>query len=604
MASIFDNFSTLNMTPQEIKQLQLRQAAGGLMGTLEGEYIPRAEGIEDRASRPRLGVDPVAEQYGSRVDPNAKSGTMYGGRNGGPVSEDIDAARTKPSAATRWTPDGMPHPEDAPMRGSDFKGVPESRPLMEAADEVGKLAKFGRVASKALGPVGVLVDAASADEAVAPELTPEQEQEMARMAVSNMAPQVRQDAVDFAGGVADRAVNQAMGRGNPIDLRDPQAPRSNLFDQSRSPRQETVPDQPAVEETPVGPAVAANPQTAPQRVASQIQQREAAQQQIAQATTQQLSEGSLTRPAAAEAVVQADAQRKGVTLTPEQTKTAVASELESMKSMDNSQLGNYLSYALIAGGLIASFVDKSGETGQMFAQSFNKQLDRNLVEGQARRKEAAAKAKMEYEMAKDERDYGQKERDLQRKVGDSESRRAYQQEQTEIDREGLQIRRQGQAQSAAYNAARLAQGERGQDRADARAAQQQANWEKMFGFKEAESQARLQQGEERLRQADEANLIAATRAQAAANKGPGMTTKDAEAAIEATADAQGVKLDKAVVKAAGQQLRQHASNNAKAVQDNPTGIINQILQGSQYQVEPGYPRPFWFDKSPSVNLKQ
>ncbi len=601
MASIFDNFSTLNMTPQEIKALQLRQAAGGLMGTLEGEYIPRAEGIEDSTSRPRLGADPVAEQYGSRVDPNAKSGTMYGGRNGGPVSEDIDAARTKPSAATRWTPDGMPHPEDAPMRGSDFKGVPESRPLMQAADEVGKLAKFGRIAGKALGPVGVLMDVANPESVGDAELTPEQEQEMARVAVSNMAPQVRQDAVDFAQGVSDRAVNQAMGRGNPIDLRDPQAPRSNLFDQSRSPR---VPEQPAVEETPVGPAAMANPQTEPQKVAAGIQQREAAQQQIAQVTTQQLSDGTLTRPKAAEAVVQADAQRKGVTLTPDQTKEAVAGELESMKSMDNSQLGKYLSYALIAGGLIASFVDKSGEAGQAFNQGFQKQMDRNLVEGQARRKEEAAKAKLKYEMAKDERDYGQKERDLQRKVGDSESLREYRNTQTDIDREGLQIRRQGQAQTAAYQNARLAQTAAGQDRADARAAQQQDNWEKMFGFKEAESQARMRQGEERLRQGDEANLIAARRVQAAANKGPGMTTKDAEDAVEATADAQGVKLDKAVVKAAAQQLRQHASNNAQAVQSNPTGIINQILQGSQYQATPGQPRPFWFDKAPSVNLKQ
>ena len=64
----------------------------------------------------------------------------------------------------------------------------------------------------------------------------------------------------------------------------------------------------------------------------------------------------MSRPSLAEAIVEADAQRAGEQLTPpEQSKQAVQQELTSMKTMDNKDLSKYVSYALIAGGVLASF---------------------------------------------------------------------------------------------------------------------------------------------------------------------------------------------------------------------------------------------------------
>ena len=571
MAGIFDNFSTLNLTPEERKALQAQAKGGALRGALEGEYLGRATGIANDV--PLLEADPVSTQAQSRVGPERAARTFYANTAG-------DVGTSVP-------------------KGSGTSGV------YSVAEEAAPKAARGilRTAGKALGPAGILLDLANPEAVGDAELTPAQQQAMAEQAVGNMAPQLRADAVNFAQGVSDRAVNQAMGRGNPIDLRDPQAPRSNLY--------EPLPEQPVAVETPVGPAASAAPQTEPQRVVAQQQQQEAVRQQVEDSAVTALSEGQLTRPQAAEAVVKADAQRAGVTLTPDQTKAAVADELGSMKSMDNSQLGRYISYAAIAGGLIASFMDKSGQTSQLFASSMNKEMDRQLARGQAEKKAQAKAAELKAEQANKDREFGLKEKDFGRKVKADENLAEYRGDQTDIAREGNEIRRSTAANTAAYQQQSLGLRREGMAQRAAQNAQQQSNWDKMFGFREAEAareqgntEARLQQGQQRIRQGDEANLIAAKRAQDAANKGPTMSAKEAEEAIKATAKAQGVDLDKAVLKNAAQQLRQHAANNAKAVQSNPSGVINQILQGPGYTVNPGQKRSLWFDKDPSVTLKK
>src|SRR5690606_18338678 len=125
-----------------------------------------------------------------------------------------------------------------------------------------------------------------------------------------------------------------------------------------------------------GEAPQAPPQ-APTPDPEQQKQIEIQRQTVETGALKGLETGQVSRPGLAEAIVDADAQRAGEQLTPEQSKQAVQQELVSMKSMDNNELSKYVSYALIAGGVLASFLDKSGKSADMFHDSFNRQLDRN-----------------------------------------------------------------------------------------------------------------------------------------------------------------------------------------------------------------------------------
>lgn len=579
MAGIFDNLSTLNLTPEELKALQLKQAGGDLVRSVEGEYIPRPEGIE--SDRPRIGADPVSTQEQSRVGPKQAGRTFYANTAG-------DVGTSVPKGAGT---SGVYSAAEEAVGGAGGKGV-------------GLLGKLGRVGSKALGPAGVLLDFANPEELGDGELTPEQQAEQARGAVQNMGQEKAAQAVDFAGGVADRAVNRAMGRPG-VSLEDPNA-------QAQLPPEveQAALAQPATKDTPVGPAAPAQPVNPEQQVAAQTAQQETVRQATEQASVQALTSGQLTRPKAAEAVVQADAKRAGVELTPEQSKKAVQEELTNMKSMDNSQLGKYLSYAAIAGGLIASFMDKSGAAGAAFAGSFNKQLDRNMTTGMAQQKAAAAKAKFEAEQ-KLERDKLQRtDRSLDIREKGVEQTGEYQQGQLELGGERNQISREGQASTNAYRGASLGLRQQAMQQRQQEAARDQANWEKMFGFRETEAQrdqrneeARIGQGAERVRQGNENVLINAKRAASgAAGKGIDITAKDAREAIKATAEAQGVDLDKAVLENAAQQFRARVKNDPKAAQSNTAGIINDILNGEQFKATPGKKGLIW-DSDASIKLK-
>lgn len=121
------------------------------------------------------------------------------------------------------------------------------------------------------------------------------------------------------------------------------------------------------------------PQQAPQQ--PEPRQVEAQRQTIEQGTKAGLASGQVKVSELADGIVQADAKRAGVDLSPEEHKSAVAEEVKALKTMDTSDMARYVSYALVAGGIIASALDKSGRTGQMFHESFNKQLDRNLASG-------------------------------------------------------------------------------------------------------------------------------------------------------------------------------------------------------------------------------
>ena len=184
---------------------------------------------------------------------------------------------------------------------------------------------------------------------------------------------------------------------------------------------------PPVQEQEVAPqALPQVPEPAPEQ---QQQQIEIQRQTVEIGALKGLETGQVSRPSLAEAIVEADAQRAGEQLTPEQSKQAVQQELTSMKTMDNKDLSKYVSYALIAGGVLASFMDKSGKAEGMFHDSFNRQLDR----GEEAKAQAAAAEQAALKYALDERKVSATEADIGSKVEDREETRGL----TKLKTEGL-----------------------------------------------------------------------------------------------------------------------------------------------------------------------
>lgn len=184
---------------------------------------------------------------------------------------------------------------------------------------------------------------------------------------------------------------------------------------------------PPVQEQEVAPqALSQVPEPDPEQ---QQQQIEIQRQTVETGALKGLETGQVSRPSLAEAIVEADAQRAGEQLTPEQSKQAVQQELTSMKTMDNKDLSKYVSYALIAGGVLASFMDKSGKAEGMFHDSFNRQLDR----GEEAKAQAAAAEQAALKHALEERKVTATEADIGSKVVDREENRGI----TKIKTEGL-----------------------------------------------------------------------------------------------------------------------------------------------------------------------
>lgn len=527
-------------------------------GARRGEYQQRPQGVE--STRPRIGVDPISTQQQSRTGYGRPSTTYYANKAG-------DIGTSVP-------------------RGSGTSGIYED--VAKSAGKVG--GGILRSASKVAGPLGFAFEAVNPQMLDDGELTREQQAQQARMAVENMGPQVAGDAAQFGSDLAQRTLDAGMGRKQPLDLRDPQAPKTNLYDHSQSPREEAP-----VQQTPVGPITESAPSTPQQAAATTAQQYEGERQVVEANTLKGLESGQVSRPKAAEAVVQADAQRAGKVLTPEQTKAAVAEELTSMKSMDNSEVSKYLSYALIAGGLIGSFADKTGRTSELFAQGFNKQLDRNLAEGQALKKYQMAQAKMEQEKAIEERKLGQGDRRLDQ--GDvkldqdldiAQGRQAVAEGGLALGYDRLAETRSNNAANQGLGAARLNQGA-------ARMAQDAEQYQGLMGLKQEQLElqrgnveSQIQRRGDQTRQGDEKTLIAAKKAAASVTKGLDVSTNDAEALVKSVASAQGRNLGKAAMASLAQQIRNAAKNNPTAFAQDPAGVATGLMSNqANYKEKPG-----------------
>lgn len=547
-----NDLSTLRLTPEQLKELALRQGGGALAGAVEGEYIPRAEGIGQ--GRAALGVDPVAAQEQSRVSPDRAGRTFYANTAG-------DVGTSVP-------------------KGSGTSGVYD-----EAAGAAGKgaggLGKLARTGAKFLGPLGFVADAVNPEAVADGELTPEQQAQQAQLAVANMGPQMAGDAWQFGSDVAKRTLDAGMQRQGPLDLRDPQAPQGNYFNQSQSPR---------LEDTPVGPVAQSQPTNPGEAIGNAEQQKVAIQQQVSDQSLNALNSGQLTRAKAAETVVTADAARSGKELTPDQKQAAVKEEVANMKSMDNQGLSKYLGIALVAGGLLASVLDKSGKTTEMFVGSMNKQMDRELASGQAQRKADAAAAKAKQDMQLELLKLDETKNRNKTYAQSVDQSGEYQDAQVGLGAERNDISREGQQATNAYRGASLGLRAQGLTLQQQRLAQQDEQFEQSLGLRERQLTATEENTRSQIARREEQNINDRTglairaKAVAAQEKGdlPKLSTKEAEALLDETYSGQGVKLNGAAKAAMAQQLRRNASTDPTFF-DNPSAAALRLGDQSQYE---------------------
>jgi hypothetical protein len=439
--------------------------------------------------------------------------------------------------------------------GQALDGWGASRGLMDALKGAGK-ALGGPVAG------GLQALTYSGDVGEGSELSPSQRE------AKNPGEQA--DAQAYARRIQDNAKDAVRtARGDPI--LSPEDP-GNVAAAVEA--QEAV-SAPPVERTPVGPVAEKDPVTVEQAAAATAQQRESQRQTVELGAQEALKTNQVTRPQLAREIVSADAQRAGKELTPEQSKAAVAEELGVMKGMDNNDLSKYVSYALIAGGIAASFLDKSGRAGDMFAASFNKQLDRNLALGIQNKKQQAAAAKQaqDLQIALMKAQEASRTNDIREKSVDQTGR--YQEGQLDVAQDRTEIQRGTLGLGYAKENRQAAQGAAG------------------LGLRAQALELQRELGTRNMDLKEEANTIKAAGAALKAAKGePGvaLTEKGSNKVVSDFAKQQGLNLDSGAKSALASQVQQ-ASKNDPEWAKNPAKVMTKILQSGGYtkEADPGIP---------------
>lgn len=322
-------------------------------------------------------------------------------------------------------------------------------------------------------------------------------------------------------------------------------------------------------------ALQAGPQQDPEAGAQQVEQEkqatEAKRQVVERGAVEALRTNQVSRPQLAEEVVKADLARKGETVTPDQLKTLVQQESTEMRTMDNKDLSKYVSYALIAGGIAAAFMDKSGKAGDAFSAGFNKQLDRNLVQ----QKLKAAQDQKGIENIQNAYKIGQKDREIkisdrnantnERKaegvLGNYETQAKLGEDRNNIAR--LQVGATS-ANAAASNGIRSAQLDLNRELAATR----QANEDRNFGLKERNTSA--------------AELKASG---VGGMKAPVLATKDSDALVKQYVSDTGQKLSKAGLSIVSQQFRVLAKNYPEVLASNPQALLTQAVAKAGLKAE-------------------
>lgn len=324
-------------------------------------------------------------------------------------------------------------------------------------------------------------------------------------------------------------------------------------------------------------ALQAGPQQDPEAGAQQVEQEkqatEAKRQVVERGAVEALRTNQVSRPQLAEEVVKADLARKGETATPDQLKTLVQQESTEMRTMDNKDLSKYVSYALIAGGIAAAFMDKSGKAGDAFSSGFNKQLDRNLVQ----QKMKAAQQQQGVENAQNAYKIGQTDRKIkiEDRNADTAERKAegvlgnYEtQAKLGAERNNIALQQVGatSANAAAANGIRSAQLDLNRELA----AQRQANEDRNFGLNERKT------GAAELRASGVGGM-----------KAPDLATKDSDAIVKQFTAETGQNLSKASLSIVSQQFRTLAKNYPEVLASNPQALVQQAIAKAGLKVEEG-----------------
>ncbi|AGF91134.1 hypothetical protein SXHG_00112 [Synechococcus phage MRHenn-2013a] len=238
-------------------------------------------------------------------------------------------------------------------------------------------------------------------------------------------------------GVNPRMQAQGTGQQNLDDIkrRDMAAQFRQLgdsVDQFRSPQEAPV----------EAPAAAQAPQAAPQP-----DPIEGLRQQAERGFQVQVAKGELPTRDIAESIVEGQAKQAGEDLSKEEKVRRVSQERKLIDNMPDEQKPNYLSWALIAAGLIASAVDE--DAGYYFADSYN----------QTRKQAAeAAEKQLERESRKaerqEDREFRSEEAALDRESRANLSAEEFKARREMLDEE-LKVRRDQMGQQAAYQNARL-----------------------------------------------------------------------------------------------------------------------------------------------------
>lgn len=391
------NMSQASSSGKDIVTRNMKQVGEG-MRTIKGRVTPAlggAKAVGDAASR---GVGPaMKEVFGSRVydaldGPTQKRLGSEGGkalsRAAGSAIE--PALRTiygsAPSAALEGGSAGSRvGPAMREIFGERVPNAALEGPAAEAGGAAAKRGLLSRFMSVAGGPMSTGAQAAlyspTLNDGEDDQVRDIQTQE--RLAGMQADPESARSAANFGNDVAQRTLDAGMQRTTP------------------SPMAMQQPAQPQ-----------AAPQQDPEAVAQQVeqekQQTEAKRQVVERGAVEALRTNQVSRPQLAEEVVKSDLARKGETATPDELKQLVQKETVEMRTMDNKDLSKYVSYALIAGGIAAAFMDKSGKAGDAFSAGFNKQLDRNLVQ----QKMKAAQQQQEVENKLNTYKIGQKDKEI------------------------------------------------------------------------------------------------------------------------------------------------------------------------------------------------
>jgi len=218
---------------------------------------------------------------------------------------------------------------------------------------------------------------------------------------------------------------------------------------------------------------------------------------------------------------------------------------------------------LIAGGIAAAFMDKSGKAGDAFSSGFNKQLDRNLV-GQ---KMKATQAQKEVENKLNMYKIGQTDRKIeidQRGAENDEKRTAgvlgNYQTQAELGRERNAISRAGVSATAAN--AEATQGLRRQ--------QMDLNQE-LFNLRKTDSDRNYELNKEKV------GILGAKADAAGGVKAPDFSSTAANEMVKRVADEAGTSLSKGAQAAVAEQVRILQKADPVGFASDPTGVVRKAI---------------------------